>query len=65
MGKKKKLKNLGTQIMVESEKVEVLLEQIILSEDAESKTTVLAGIALEKSKKISCLNERMGKCLGR
>lgn len=63
MGKNKKLKNLKFGIMVEAEKVEVLLEQIVYNDEITAKMQVLANIALEKSKRISRLNEKIGKIL--
>jgi len=53
MSKSQKLYNLKTGIMCEAERVIVLLEQILNSDDAGVKINVLADIALEKSKKIS------------
>jgi hypothetical protein len=63
MGKKKKIHDLRTGIMCEIEKVTVLLEQITNNENVEIKTGVLAGIALEKSRKISKMNEKIGTIL--
>ncbi|OGH97641.1 MAG: hypothetical protein A2104_09800 [Candidatus Melainabacteria bacterium GWF2_32_7] len=63
MSKKKKLYNLRTGIMCEIEKVTVLLEQIINNENVEIKTGILAEIVLEKTKKISKMNEKIGVIL--
>lgn len=63
MSKKRKLYNLRTGIMCEIEKVNVLLEQITINENAEIKTGILAQIALEKSRKISRMNEKIGVIL--
>lgn len=65
MSKKKNLNNLSLQMMYETEEVEVLLEQIIFHDDMPPKIEVLARIALKKSKKISNLNEKIGKILKR
>lgn len=63
MGKAEKLYNLRSGIMCEAEKVIVLLEQILNNEDTGAKISVLISIALEKSKKISKMNEKIGKIL--
>lgn len=63
MSKKEKLYNLRSGIMCETEKVTILLEQIINDDYAGVKINVLAGIALEKSKKIFRMNEKIGKIL--
>ena len=63
MSKKKKLYNLRTGIMFEIEKLTVLLEQITDNDCTERKTSILAEIALDKSKKISRMNEKMGTIL--
>lgn len=63
MGKKQKLYNLRTGVMCEIQKVSVLLEQITNNENVEVKTAVLAEIALEKSKKIAKMNEKIGLIL--
>jgi len=60
MNKKKKLYNFRTGIMCEIEKITVLLEQIIDNDLTERKTSILAGIALDKSRKISRMNEKIG-----
>jgi hypothetical protein len=60
MSKRKKLYNLRTGIMCEIEKITVLLEQITNNDDVEIKTGILAQIALEKSQKVSKLNEKIG-----
>jgi len=49
--------------MCEIEKVTVLLEQIINNENVEIKTGILAEIVLEKTKKISKMNEKIGVIL--
>ncbi|MFA6988569.1 MAG: hypothetical protein WC197_00730 [Candidatus Gastranaerophilaceae bacterium] len=59
MSKKRKLYNLRTGIMCEIEKVMVLLEQITNNDCIERKTSILAEIALEKSERISKMNEKM------
>ena len=63
MSKKKKLFNLRSRIMCEIEKVTVLLEQITYDAETERKVNILANIALEKSVKISKMNEKIGKIL--
>jgi hypothetical protein len=63
MSKRKKLYNLRAEIMCEIEKITVLLEQITNNDDVEIKTGILARIALEKSQKISRINEKMGSIL--
>jgi hypothetical protein len=63
MSKRKKLYNLRAEIMCEIEKVTVLLEQITNNDDVEIKAGILARIALEKSRKISRINEKMGSIL--
>jgi len=63
MSKKKKLYNLRTGIMCEIEKATVLLEQITNNENVEIKTGILAEIVLEKTKKISKMNEKNGVIL--
>ena len=63
MSKAKKLYNLRTGIMNESEKVIILLEQLLNGGEVEAKIYVLAGIALEKSRKISKMNENIGRIL--
>jgi len=63
MSKKRKLYNLRTGIMCEIEKVNVLLEQITNNDNVELKTGILAQIALEKSRKISRMNEKIGSIL--
>jgi hypothetical protein len=65
MSKKKKLEKLKFGIMAEAQKVEVLLEQIVYNEDVTAKIQVLADIALERSKRISHLNEKIGRILER
>jgi len=60
MSKKKKLYNLRTGIMCDIEKIIVLLEQIIDNDRAERKTIILAEIALNLSRKISRMNEKIG-----
>ena len=49
--------------MCEIEKVTVLLEQITYDAETERKVNILANIALEKSVKISKMNEKIGKIL--
>ncbi|MFA6989853.1 MAG: hypothetical protein WC197_07270 [Candidatus Gastranaerophilaceae bacterium] len=63
MSKKKKLYNLRTGIMCEIEKVTVLLEQITDNDCTERKTSIIAEIALEKSRRISKMNEKIGNIL--
>ncbi|MFA6989112.1 MAG: hypothetical protein WC197_03485 [Candidatus Gastranaerophilaceae bacterium] len=46
--------------MCEIEKIIVLLEQITDNDCTERKTGIFATIALEKSEKISKMNERIG-----
>jgi hypothetical protein len=65
MSKKRKLEKLKFGIMAEAQKVEVLLEQIVYNEDITAKIRVLADIALERSKRIFRLNEKIGKILER
>jgi hypothetical protein len=65
MSRKKKLEKLKFGIMAEAQKVEVLLEQIVYNEDVTAKIQVLADIALERSKRISHLNEKIGRILER
>lgn len=65
MSKRQKINNLGMKIMIESEKVEVLLEQILSNDDIIPQIRVLVEIALEKSRKIAILNEKIGKYSGR
>jgi len=63
MSKKKKLYNLRTGIMSESEKIIVLLEQIINDDNISQKNYVLSNIALSCSKKVSKMNEKVGMIL--
>ena len=59
MSKKQKLYNLRANISIESQKIEYVLKNLIFkSENVE--TCVLAEIALEKSVKISKMNEKIG-----
>ena len=60
MSKRKKLYNLKTGIMCDIEKIIVLLEQITNNDCIEKKSSILAEIALDKSRKISRMNEKIG-----
>jgi len=63
MSKKRQLYNLRAGIMCEIERVIVLLEQILNGDNTTVKINVLADITLEKSKKISQMNEKIGRIL--
>jgi hypothetical protein len=63
MSKKQKLYNLRQNISVESQYIKYLLEHVICKSDSELEKDVLAEIALEKSEKISKMNEKIGKIL--
>lgn len=63
MGKKRKLYDLRSGIMKESERARVVLEQIAETDEFEPKVCVLCSIALDQVKKISKMNERIGKIL--
>jgi len=63
MGKKQKLYNLRSNISIESQNIKYLLEHVILKSDNDIEKNVLAEIALEKSEKISKMNEKIGRIL--
>jgi|GEM_PF-2743996 len=63
MNKSKKLYKLRTEIMCENEKAIVLLEQIVNNDNIVSKLQILSILALERVKKISHMNEKIGKIL--
>lgn len=65
MSKKHKIIYLRNKIMIDIEKVTLLLD-IIASDRVENlkETSILANIALFKSKQISKNNEKIGKILG-
>ena len=63
MSKKQKLFNLRQNISIESQNINYLLEHVIFKSDDDVEKDVLSGIALEKSKKISKMSEKIGKIL--
>jgi len=64
MSKKQKLYNLRQNISSDAQKIEYLLKNIIYKSESQIETSVLAEIALEKSKKISKMSEKIGLILG-
>jgi hypothetical protein len=60
MSKSKKLYNLRARISIESEQVCTILKYLIDFGENPLDTNILAEIALEKSKNISKLNEKIG-----
>lgn len=65
MSKKRKISYLRDRIMVDIEKISLLLD-IIASNRTENlkESSILANIALSKSKQISRNNEKIGKIMG-
>lgn len=63
MGKKRKLYELRSGIMIESKCAITVLEQIAETDRFESKACILSSIALEHVKRISKMNERIGVIL--
>ena len=63
MDKDDKLYNLRLNISTEAKGITFLLENVIYKSDSELEANVLADIALEKSKKILKMSEKIGKIL--
>jgi len=63
MSKKQKLYKLRQNISIESQNINYLLEHVIFKSDDELEKDILSGIALEKSKKIFRMSEKIGKIL--
>ena len=63
MDKDDKLYNLRLNISTEAKGITFLLENVIYKSDSELEANFLADIALEKSKKILKMSEKIGKIL--
>lgn len=65
MGKKRKIRYLRERIMIDIDKINLLLELIVSRKIENLKDAcVLASIALAKSKRIDKNNEKIGTLLG-
>jgi len=63
MSKKQKLYNLRSNISSDAQKIEYLLKNVIYKSESQVEIVVLSEIALEKSKRISKMAEKIGLIL--